>query len=87
MIAIASVFKNQSINPRDNIFISGILPRDESFSVNITNEVTDLLKFRIEKTQFSAEKFQKKTKNKKQKINIVSKELRFIVVSEVTWSY
>ena len=46
LITIASVFKNQSSNPRDNIFISGILPRNESFSVNVTNEVTDLLKFK-----------------------------------------
>ena len=44
LIAIGSVFKNQSSNP--NIFICGLLPRDESFSINrlIINEVNDLLK-------------------------------------------
>ena len=44
LIAISSVFKNQSSNP--NIFICGILSRDESFSVNrlIINEVNDILK-------------------------------------------
>ena len=44
LIAIGSVFKNQSSHP--NIFICGILPRDESFSINrlIINEVNDLLK-------------------------------------------
>ena len=44
MIAIGSVFKTQSSNP--NIFICGILPCDESFSINrlIINEVNDLLK-------------------------------------------
>ena len=44
LIAIGSVFKNQSSNP--NIIICGILPRDESFSINrlIINEVNDLLK-------------------------------------------
>ena len=44
LIAIGSVFKSQSSNP--NIFICGILPRDESFSINrlIINEVNDLLK-------------------------------------------
>ena len=44
LIAIGSVFKNQSSKP--NIFICGILPRDESFSINrlIINEVNDLLK-------------------------------------------
>ena len=44
LIAIGSVFKNQSSNP--NISICGILPRDESFSINrlIINEVNDLLK-------------------------------------------
>ena len=44
LIAIGSVFKNQSSNP--NIFICGILPRDESFSISrlIINEVNDLLK-------------------------------------------
>ena len=43
-IAIGSVFKNQSSNP--NTFICGILPCDESFSINrlIINEVNDLLK-------------------------------------------
>ena len=46
MIAIGSVFKNQSSNP--NIFICGLLPRDESFSINrlIINEVNDLLKYK-----------------------------------------
>ena len=44
MIAIGWVFKNQSSRP--NIFIWGIHPRDESFSINglIINEVNDLLK-------------------------------------------
>ena len=44
LIAISSVFKNQPSDP--NIFICGILPRDESFSINrlILNEVNDLLK-------------------------------------------
>ena len=44
MIAIGSVFKNQSSNP--NIFICGLLPREESFSINrlIINEVDNLLK-------------------------------------------
>ena len=44
MIAIGSVSNNQSSNP--NIFICGILPRDESFLINrlIINEVNDLLK-------------------------------------------
>ena len=44
LIAIGSVFNNQSSNPI--IFICGILPRDESFSINrlIINEVNDLLK-------------------------------------------
>ena len=44
LIAIGSVFKNQSSNP--NIFIYGILPQDESFLINrlIINEVNDLLK-------------------------------------------
>ena len=44
LIAIGSVFKNQSSNP--NIFICGLLPCDESFSINrfIINEVNDLLK-------------------------------------------
>ena len=44
LIAIGSVFKNQSSNP--NIFICGILPRDECFSIVrlIINEVNDLLK-------------------------------------------
>ena len=44
LIAIGSVFKNQSSNP--NIFICEILSRDESFSVNrlIINEVNDILK-------------------------------------------
>ena len=44
LISIASVFKNQASNP--NAFISGILPRDESFSINrlTINEVDDLLK-------------------------------------------
>ena len=44
LIAIGSVFKNQSSNL--NIFICGILSRDESFSVNrlIINEVNDILK-------------------------------------------
>ena len=44
MIAVGSVFKNQSSNP--NIFICGIHPRDESFPINrlIINEVNDLLK-------------------------------------------
>ena len=39
LIAIGSVFKNQSSNP--NIFICGILPHNESFSINrlIINEV------------------------------------------------
>ena len=43
-IAIGSVFMNQSSNP--NTFICGILPCDESFSINrlIINEVNDLLK-------------------------------------------
>ena len=46
LIAIGSVFKNQSSNP--NIFICGLLPRDESFSINrlIINEVNDLLKYK-----------------------------------------
>ena len=45
-IAIGSVFKNQSSNP--NTFICGILPCDESFSINrlIINEVNDHLKFK-----------------------------------------
>ena len=44
LIAIGSVFKYHSSNP--NIFICGILSRDESFSVNrlIINEVNDILK-------------------------------------------
>ena len=44
LIAIGSVFKNQSSNP--NIFICGLLPRDESFSISrlIVNDVNDLLK-------------------------------------------
>ena len=44
LIAIGSVFKNQSSNP--NIVFCGLLPRDESFSINrlIINEVNDLLK-------------------------------------------
>ena len=44
LIAIGSVFRNQSSNA--DIFICGILPRDESFSINrlIINEVNDLLK-------------------------------------------
>ena len=44
MITIGSVFKNQSSNP--NIFIYGILSRDESFSFSrlIINKVNDLLK-------------------------------------------
>ena len=39
LIAIGSVFKNQSNNP--NVFICGILPHDESFLINrlIINEV------------------------------------------------
>ena len=44
LIAIGSVFKKQSSNP--NIFICGILSRDESFLVNrlIIDEVNDILK-------------------------------------------
>ena len=44
LIAIGSVFKNQRSNP--NIFICGIFPHDESFSVNrlIINEVNNLPK-------------------------------------------
>ena len=44
MIAIDSVFKNQSSNP--NMIICGILPCDESFSINrlIIDEVNDLFK-------------------------------------------
>ena len=44
LIAISLVLKNQSSKP--NIFICGILPRDESFSINrlFINEVNDLFK-------------------------------------------
>ena len=44
LIAIGSVFKNQSCHP--NIFIAGILPRDESFWINglIIHEVNNLFK-------------------------------------------
>ena len=44
LIAIGSVFKYQSSNP--NIFVCGILHRNECFSVKrlIINEVNDLLK-------------------------------------------
>ena len=43
LIAIGSVFKNQSTNP--NIFICGLLPGDESLSINrlTINEVNNLL--------------------------------------------
>ena len=53
LIAIISVFKNQSSNP--NIFICGILPRNESFSINrlIINEVNDLLKSKCLVKEFS----------------------------------
>ena len=46
LIATGSVFQNQSSNP--NIFICGLLPCDESFSINrlIINEVNDLLKYK-----------------------------------------
>ena len=46
MITIGLVFKNQSSNP--NISICGLLPRDESFSINrlIINEVNYLLKYK-----------------------------------------
>ena len=52
LIAIGSVFKNQSSNP--NIFICGILPRDESFSINRLNinEVNDLLKSKCSAKRF-----------------------------------
>ena len=44
LIATGSVFQNQSSNPI--IFICGLLPCDESFSINrlIINEVNELLK-------------------------------------------
>ena len=44
LIAIGLVFKNQSSYP--NIFVCGLLPRDESFSINklIINEVSNVFK-------------------------------------------
>ena len=53
LIAINSVFKNSSSNP--NIFICGILPCDESFSISrlITNEVNNLLKIKMFSYKFS----------------------------------
>ena len=44
LIVIGSVFKNRSSNP--SLFICGIVPRNESFSINrlIINEVNNLLK-------------------------------------------
>ena len=44
LIAISSVFKNNSSN--SNIFICGIFPRNKSFSINrlIIDEVNNLLK-------------------------------------------
>ena len=46
LIALSSVFKNQSSNP--NLLVCGLLPCDESFSINrlIINEVNDLLKYK-----------------------------------------
>ena len=46
LIALSSVFKNQSSNP--NLLVCGLLPCDESFSINrlIINEVNDHLKFK-----------------------------------------
>ena len=52
LITIGSVFKNQSSNP--NIFIYGILSRDESFSVSrlIINKANDLLKCKCSVKRF-----------------------------------
>ena len=46
LIAIGSSFKNRFNNP--NIFICGLLPRDECFSINrvIIDEINDLLSFK-----------------------------------------
>ena len=58
LIAIRSVFKNQSSNP--NIFICGILPRYESFLIIrlIINEVNNLLKDTINPLELFVEKRQ-----------------------------
>ena len=52
MIAIGSSFKNRFNNP--NIFICGLLPRNECFSINkvITDEINDLLSFKCSVNNF-----------------------------------
>ena len=52
LIAIGSSFKNRFNNP--NIFICGLLPRDECFSINrvIIDEINDLLSFKCSVNNF-----------------------------------
>ena len=52
LIAIGSSFKNRFNNP--NIFICGLLPRDECFSVKrvIIDEINDLLSFKCSVNNF-----------------------------------